>query len=114
VLAGALAEHLPEQRDVLHLSFALADPDRLERAFASAGFREIHVARDGREGGFASFADYWAPIEAGVGSLPQAYRVLPEGARRAVRETVRARFTEFDRGGRLSVPIEVLIASGRA
>ena len=62
VLADTLSEYLPEQREVLHLAFALADADHLERLFAAAGFREIRVTRETREGSFESFNDYWGAV----------------------------------------------------
>jgi ubiquinone/menaquinone biosynthesis C-methylase UbiE len=113
-LAEALSRHLPDQRDVLHLSFALADAGHLERLLTTAGFREVSVTRETRESSFASFDDYWAPIEEGAGSLPQAYRALPELSRRAVREEVHARLAAFESGKRLAMPLEVLIGAGRA
>jgi hypothetical protein len=67
-----------------------------------------------RTSSFASFEDYWAPIEEGVGSLPQAYRALPEPGRHAVREEVHARLSRFESGGRLVMSVEMLIAAGRA
>ena len=114
VLADTLGRHLPDQREVLHLSFALADAGRLERLLATAGFREIRVTRERREGSFESFDDYWAPIEEAAGSLPQAYCALPEPSRRAVREEVQARLAEFESGGRLVMSVEMLIGAGRA
>jgi ubiquinone/menaquinone biosynthesis C-methylase UbiE len=114
VLAETLSEHLPDQRRVLHLSFALADVDHLERLLAAAGFRDIGVTRETRESNFESFDDYWAPIEEGAGSLPQAYRALPESNRRAVRDEVRARLASCELRGRLVMPVEMVIASGRA
>src|SRR5262249_17795535 len=109
VLAEALSRYLPHQRDVLHLSFALADAGHAERLMALAGFREIRVRRETRTGSFESFEDYWAPIEEGPGSLPQAYRALPEPTRRAVREEVRARLARFESNGRLVLSVEMLI-----
>src|SRR4029453_10876633 len=85
VLADTLSQYLPDQRDVLHLSFALADAGRLEQLMGAAGFREISVKADTRASSFESFDDYWAPIEDGAGGLPQAYRVLPQPNRRARR-----------------------------
>src|SRR5262249_22842647 len=38
VLADALSRHLPDQRETLHLSFALADAARLEHLLKIAGF----------------------------------------------------------------------------
>ena len=113
-LAEALSQYLPNQREALHLSFALADPDQLEQLLVMAGFREISVAQEIREGSFESFEDYWAPIDEAAGSLPQAYCALPEASRRAVREEVHARLAAFKSGGRLVMTVEMLIGSGRS
>jgi SAM-dependent methyltransferase len=114
VLAETLSRYLPGQREVLHLSFALADARRLEQLMAAAGFRQISVAPARRETSCESFDDYWGPIEEGAGSLPQAYQSLPEPARRDVRAQVRAGLAEFETGGRLVMPLEMVIAAGRA
>ena len=42
-------------------------------------------AAETRTGIIASFDDYWSPIEAGTGQMPQAYPALPESTRWAVR-----------------------------
>jgi hypothetical protein len=78
ILADAISRVLPEQRDILHLSWALADPNRLEHLMASAGFRDIHVKREKREDIIESFDNYWAPIENG-------YRIYTAGIFRAQR-----------------------------
>lgn len=114
ILAETLSRFLPEQRDVLHLSFSLADDGHLERLLAAAGFNEISVTHETRECSFESFKEYWAPIEEAAGSLPQAYQALPESRRRAVREEVQDRMAEFESGGRLRMSIEMLIGSGYA
>lgn len=114
VLAETLSHYLPDQRDVLHLSFALGDAGHLERRLALAGFREITVTRETRQCRFESFDDCWAPIEAGAGSLPSAYRALPESTRRAVREEVHVRLGQFESGGRLVMAVEMLFGAGRA
>jgi ubiquinone/menaquinone biosynthesis C-methylase UbiE len=113
-LADALSHHLPDEREALHLSFALADPDRLEHLLRMAGFRDVRVKREVRQATVDSFADYWAPIEAGTGQLPQAYLALPEASRRAVRDEVRTRLAAFESGGRLVMKVEMLIGVGRA
>src|SRR5262249_578498 len=107
VLADALSRHLPDQRETLHLSFALADAARLEHLLKIAGFRDVRVKREMRQGTIESFADYWAPIEAGTGLMPQAYLALPQSSRRAVRDEVRARLAEFGSGGRIVMKVEV-------
>jgi ubiquinone/menaquinone biosynthesis C-methylase UbiE len=114
VLAEILSRYLQAQREVLRLIFALADAERLEHLLASAGFREIRVTRETREHSFASFDDYWAPIEVAPGSLPQAYRALPDASRQAVREEVRTRLAPFEAHGRLVMRAEMLIGAGRA
>src|SRR5712692_4951176 len=67
VLADTLSRHLPDQREALHLSFALADRAQLEHLLRRAGFRDVRVKREMRQGTIESFGDYWAPIEAGTG-----------------------------------------------
>jgi ubiquinone/menaquinone biosynthesis C-methylase UbiE len=114
ILADAISRFLPEQRNILYLSLALADPKRLELLLASAGFRDIRVERKKREDVIESFDDYWEPIEAGIGSIPQAYLALPEAERRSVREEVRVRLSPFESEGRLFMSVEMLIGSGRA
>jgi ubiquinone/menaquinone biosynthesis C-methylase UbiE len=114
ILADVLSRFLPERRDIIHLSFALADPNRLESLFAKAGFRDIRVERENREDVVESFDDYWNPIEAGTGSLPQAYLALSETDRLSVRQEVRERLSKFEANGRLFMSIEMLIGSGRA
>jgi hypothetical protein len=114
VLADALSRFVPEQRDLLHLSFALADANRLEPMFVSAGFREVRVERVQREDIIASFDEYWAPIETGMSQLPQVYVALSEADRRAVREEVMSRLSPFLSDGHLVMNIEMLIAVGRA
>ena len=114
VFADALSRHLPEQHEALHLAFALADPERLEYLFRTAGFSDVRVKRETRQGTIESFDAYWAPIEAGTGQMPQAYRALPEPNRRAVREEVQARLEEFESNGQLVMSAEMLIGAGRA
>jgi ubiquinone/menaquinone biosynthesis C-methylase UbiE len=114
VLADVLSRFVPEQRDLLHLSFALADANRLERMFVNAGFHEVRVERVQREDAIASYDEYWAPIETGMGSQPQVYVSLSEADRRAVRKEVNTRLSRFLSNGHLVMTIEMLIAAGRA
>jgi hypothetical protein len=109
-----LGRLLPEQRPIVQLSFSLADPARLKTLLSSAGFQEVRVERQTREGSFDSFDEYWEPIEAGIGSIPQIYLMLPDAARRAVCQEVRTKLAKFESRGRLSMSVEMLIDSGRA
>ena len=113
-LAEVLSRHLPDLRNVLFLSFALQDPNLLEAMLVDAGFRDVSVERATREGSFDGFADYWQPIEAGIGSIPQTYLRFSAMDRRAVQEEVRSRLSRYESDGKLHMSVEMLIGSGRA
>jgi hypothetical protein len=72
------------------------------------------VEREEREDIVESFDDYWAPIETGIGSIPQAYFALSEPDRRSVREEVRERLSQFESNAQLFMSAEMLIGRGRA
>ena len=114
VLAGALCRHLPAERAALYSTFALADPRRLEELFRTAGFGEVTDRSETRDAVFDSFDEYWAPIEVGAGSLPQACRALPPATRQAVKVEVEAGLSRFESGRRLRTSVEMLIGTGRA
>jgi ubiquinone/menaquinone biosynthesis C-methylase UbiE len=114
ILADALSRYLPALQNILYLSFSLGDPTRLEGLLAGAGFRDIRVERETREDITENFAEYWDPIEAGIGSIPQSYLTLSHVDRRSVREEVRARLSRFELDGKLLMSVEMLIGRGRA
>jgi ubiquinone/menaquinone biosynthesis C-methylase UbiE len=114
VLADSVGRLRPELWKMLHLSFALDDPVRLAQLLKDAGFADIHVELETREDAFAGFDEYWAPIEAGSGSIPQGYLSLFDTERRKVREEVKARLARFLSGSELRMSVEMLIAHGRA
>lgn len=114
VLTESLSRHLPDRREVLNLSFSLADPEQLERMFTAAGFQEVGVTRETRHGVVGSFDEFWAAIEAGTGQQPLIYLGLPEHERQAVREEVRVALSPFGSNGRLEMSVKMLIGAGRA
>jgi ubiquinone/menaquinone biosynthesis C-methylase UbiE len=114
VLADVLSHHLPSQREALHLSFSLADAGQLRHLLESAGFRDVTVKREVRQGTIESFESYWADIEAGIGMMPQAYLALPDASRRLVRQQVQARLARFEAGGKLAISVAMLVGAGRA
>jgi ubiquinone/menaquinone biosynthesis C-methylase UbiE len=114
ILADAVGRRRPELWKMLHLSFALDDPTRLARLLSDAGFADVRVELETRDDAFASFEEYWAPIEAGVGSIPQGYLTLSDAERRSVREEVKARLSRFLSGNRLRMSVDMLIGHGRA
>jgi hypothetical protein len=114
ILADTLSRYLPAQRETLHISFALANAERLERLFRSVGFRDVVVKRESRHAMVESFDTYWEDIEAGPGMMPQAYLALPEATRRMVQHEVQERLSKFASGDRLVMSVEMLIGAGRA
>jgi ubiquinone/menaquinone biosynthesis C-methylase UbiE len=114
VLADTIGRLRPSLWETLHLSFALSDGGHLESLLAQAGFSDVRLARETREDTFASFDGYWAPVEAGVGSIPQAYVMLSDAERRTVRDEVRSRLSRFSSGSGLRMSVEMLIAQGQA
>jgi hypothetical protein len=86
----------PALRNTVYLSFSLGDPARLEGLLTDAGFREVRVERETREAITESFDEYWDPIQAGQGSIPQSYLTLSATERRAVRDEVRERLSRFE------------------
>jgi hypothetical protein len=114
ILCDVLCRFLPRQRDLLELSFALADAHLLETLFADVGFQDIRIDREIRQVVFDSIDEYWVPIEAGVGSQPQAYLSLSDADRRAAREEISARLSRFVSDGKSRMSVEMLIGKGRA
>jgi SAM-dependent methyltransferase len=114
ILADALGRLVPALQSILYLSFSLGDPARLEDLLTGAGFRDVSVEREIREDITESFDEYWDPIEAGIGSIPQSYLTLSDVDRRSVREEVRARLSQFESNGKLLMSVEMLIGRGRA
>jgi ubiquinone/menaquinone biosynthesis C-methylase UbiE len=112
-LADALSRQLPDQRAALHIGFSLADPARLGEALAGAGFRDVRTARETRRIVFESFEDYWGPVEAGGARLGQAYRGLPEPAKRVVVEELRTRLAAFRSDGPIAMEADALQAFAR-
>ena len=114
ILADAVGRLRPDLWKLLHLSFALDDPSRLRELFVGAGFADVRVEHETREDIVESFDEYWRPIEAGVGSIPQAYLMLADADRRRVRDEVRSRLARFESNGKLRLSVEMLIARARA
>jgi SAM-dependent methyltransferase len=114
ILADAVSRFLPALRDTIYLSFSLGDATRFKGLLTGAGFRDVRVERETREDITASFDEYWDPIEAGIGSIPQSYLTLSDKDRRSVREEVKVRLSRFEANGKLLMGIEVLIGRGRA
>jgi ubiquinone/menaquinone biosynthesis C-methylase UbiE len=109
-LAEAIARRLPEMRDILMASFALADAKRVEDLFSAAGFTNVGVTREVRGGTVKGLDEYWKPILAGTGSIPKAYHMLEEREQGNVRDS---KLSQFVVGNELHMSVEILIGHGQ-
>lgn len=112
-VARALSEALPAEHDDLLRPFSMSDPVRVEHLFHEAGFKGIEVRREVRSSHFASFEDYWDPVEAGGGRLGQAYLSLPSEKRTAVRQRVKQWLSPHRQGRTFETPLEAYLAIGQ-
>ncbi len=62
---------------------------------------------------FESFDAYWAQTEVGAIRIGLMLRDLPDDTRRAIREAVATRLAPFQSRGRLELPTEAFLVSGR-
>ncbi len=62
---------------------------------------------------FADFDDFWLPLQQGVGPGSAYLRQLPDGARSALRQALRARLLGCGRDRPFSLPAQALAVRGR-
>ena len=106
-----IARHVPSLSEATTRTFSLGDEARLRSMFQAAGFRGVEISTEAHRFVLPSFEDYFRPFEEGGGSSGQAYMMLPEQGRRAVREEVRCNVG--DMGGPIAVDVELRFASGQ-
>ena len=92
-------------------TFSLGDEARLRSLFDAAGFHDVETSTEAHRFVLPSFEAYFEPFEQGGGSSGQAYLMLSEAERRAVREEVRRNVG--DRGGQVGIDVVERVASGR-
>jgi len=106
-----IARRVPSLAEATARTFSLGDEARLRSLFEGAGFRDIESTTQTHRFVLPSFEAYFGPFEQGGGSSGQAYVVLPEAERRAVRDEVRRNVG--DTGGPIAIEVEERFASGR-
>jgi ubiquinone/menaquinone biosynthesis C-methylase UbiE len=92
-------------------TFSLGEEARQRALFEAAGFRDVETTTEAHRFVLPSFEAYFEPFEQGGGSSGQAYLILSEAERRAVREEVRRNLG--DRGGPVGIDVVERVASGR-
>jgi ubiquinone/menaquinone biosynthesis C-methylase UbiE len=106
-----IARRVPSLAKATARTFSLGDDARLRSLFEGAGFRDVEVTTEAHRFVLPSFEAYFEPFEQGGGSSGQAYVLLSEKERRAVREEVRRNVG--DTGGPIGIDVELRFASGR-
>jgi Methylase involved in ubiquinone/menaquinone biosynthesis len=106
-----IARHVPSLAEATARTFSLGDDARLRSLFEGAGFEEVETTTVAHRFVLPSFEDYFRPFEQGGGSSGQAYVMLPEQERQAVREEVRRNVGDL--GGPIAVDVELRFASGQ-
>ena len=114
IMAQALGEVLPANRDELMLPFSLADPAHLLQLMERAGFQDCEVQQENRVARFHSLADFMDPYEQGGGRLGQAYLQLPPDIRVSVRQAVFEQLQSFRKHEGIAMEIVAYVASGAA
>src|SRR6185503_2138795 len=97
IMARALGEVLPADREELLLPFSLADPAHLLQLMERAGFQQTTVQQEARVALFDSPADFMEPYEQGGGRLGQAYLQLAPETQVTVRQAVLEELESFRR-----------------
>ena len=107
----AIARHVPSLAGAAARVFSLGDEEKLRSLLEAAGFRDVEIATQTHRFVLPSFNAYFEPVEHGAGAPGQAFVLLPESARHAVREEVRR--DVGDTGGPIEVEVEYRFGSGR-
>lgn len=108
---AVIAKYLPAIGEATARTFSLGDATRLRQLFERAGFRNIQISREEHRFSLPSFDAYFGPFERGGASTGQAYLMLPQSARDAVRKEVQRSLR--DNGGPVEIEVEFQFASGQ-
>ena len=91
---------------------SLGHPGRLAELLSAGGFSDYVIDPRRFDYQFDSFEDYWNTVEASD-ILRQQYDALPSAEHAAVRDEIGRLARDFVHDGRLTIPHEYLLASGR-
>ena len=111
-VAAIIAHHVPDRAAAIRQHFGISNQQVLRGLLAGAGLCDVRVESECHEFCFESFDAYFSGIENGATLSGQEYVRLPHDVQRAVRRDVQ-RELACDPDGPLTVPMEVLIGSGR-
>jgi ubiquinone/menaquinone biosynthesis C-methylase UbiE len=114
IMAQALGEALPANREELLIPFSLADPAHLLQLMERAGFQKPTVQQEIQVARFDSPADFMEPYEQGGGRLGQAYLQLTPEIRLSVRHAVLKQLESFRKHDQIAMEVIAYVASGTA
>jgi SAM-dependent methyltransferase len=97
---GHMAPPAPEAPGIL----ALANPDRIKRLLADAGFGLPRIEEVPIVWSFESADEYWSFLREIAGALAAVITALPEDRQHAVRRTIEDRLGPFRRDGGYALP----------
>jgi SAM-dependent methyltransferase len=98
------AGHVPPLEPGAPSIFALADTDRIRDLVTGAGFAPPEIEAFPLEWRFADLDEYWRFINELSGSCALVLKELSDGERNAVRETMGASASDFERDGAYVFP----------
>jgi ubiquinone/menaquinone biosynthesis C-methylase UbiE len=115
VLADAIQQHtgLPVPPPGVPGPFSLAGEGHLEDTLAGAGFEQVRVEEVAVPTQDPSFEDYWQLRIQLAGPMKNVLAGLPPEVLARIRETVRARLSEYVTPDVLTIPGLAYLASGR-
>lgn len=108
----AVNRHVPELCVGGPSLHAFGAPGALERAFTSAGLEQTGSLRKDGIFSFASEEDCWLAMTEGAGRTGAALRTLSPAMQATVKRNVLRAVVRLQRGGRLEVPYEFVMAKG--
>jgi ubiquinone/menaquinone biosynthesis C-methylase UbiE len=97
---GHMAPPAPEAPGIL----ALANPDRIKRLLADAGFELPRIEEVPIVWTFENADQYWSLLKEVAGALAAVITRLPEDRQESVRQTLRDRLAPFRRNGGYAIP----------
>ena len=109
-----IGRHAPDRAATAARYFSLGATGRLRALFEAAGFQDVETFTEVRRFPFASFREYFKPIEEGQGPTGQAFVQLSAGIQDAVRSNARRQLEgDAATGGPIDVEVETLFGCGR-
>jgi len=110
--AAALLDESGERARAAAYTRPLSRPGELLRAWSDAGLQDVVADSLTIRMEFASFADYWAPVEGAEGPAAAYLHTLTDAAKASLREAVRSAYLDGDLDGPRSYAATAWVVKG--